>query len=44
MGKSSLVINIVSAGDMSDGWRYNENTGEIIAVGFDEGTGKFVEP
>ena len=42
--ESSLVINIVSAGDMSDGWRYNENTGEIIAVGFDEGTGKFVEP
>ncbi len=42
--ESTSVVNIVSAGDIADGWRYNENTGEIVPVGFDEGTGKFAEP
>ncbi len=42
--ESSVVINIVSGGDITDGWRYNENTGEIIPVGFDEGSGEFSSP
>lgn len=41
---SSQVLNFINSGDINDGWRYNENTGDIIAVGFDESTGKYIEP
>ena len=42
--ESTAVVNIISTGDITDGWRYNENTGEIAPVGFDEGTGDFTSP
>jgi len=42
--ESTSVVNIASTGDIADGWRYDENTGEIIPVGFDEGLGKFSAP
>lgn len=42
--EQSTVVNITSSGDITDGWRYDENTGEIAAVGFDESTGTFSPP
>lgn len=41
---SSSVVNAASTGDINDGWRYDEITGEIRPVGFDEGTGRFSPP
>lgn len=42
--ESSSVVNAASTGDSNDGWRYDENTGEISPVGFDEAAGTFTPP
>lgn len=38
------VVSFSSSGDITDGWRYDEDSGDILAVGFDEANGSFNPP
>lgn len=40
----SSTIVAPGAGTINDGWEYDETTGQIIAVGFDESTMTFTAP
>jgi general secretion pathway protein G len=40
----STTIVATGTGTASDGWEYDENTGQFTAVGFDETTGIFTAP
>ncbi len=41
---TSSVVKAIGAGTASDGWEYDEDTGEINAVGFNETTGTYTAP
>ena len=41
---SSDTVVAAGAGTANDGWEYDETTGTITAVGFDETTGEFTSP
>ena len=41
---SSSTVVAVGAGTANDGWEYDETTGYITAVGYDEATNTFTSP
>ena len=41
---SSSTIVAIGSGTANDGWEYDENTGRLLAVGFNEDTGVYTPP